>query len=467
MALESSAAERDHRRGWWRRLSTTAIDQALSGGSNALTTILAARALDVTSFGEFGIVFMFFMLGQAVPRSLIGQPLLIHPEEADRKPGEALGSGIAIGAATGALITMIGVGAIAASSDDLGLAMLILGISFPFLVLQDTGRFIGFATRRPGVAVLLDVVWLVLMVVGIVGGDAVIDLGLPALVFAWVASGAVGGVMVLWQHRAQHIRIALTWVRATWEYSWRFLVSAATNQGGLMIGALVFAAIAGAAALGALVGALVLLRPFMAANIAAITAGTAEVARERPNSHDLRESAGRLSLIAGAIALVNGVVLLLLPTSIGELLLGDTWSSTQELLVPAAISVIFMGLKTGPRAGLLGDRAVHKALLLDLRLTPIMVVVACAGGALDGALGYYWGLVAAQALISGAWWVSFLRHSSTDPRETERGAPEPPAGAGGRATGTWTAPEPAAAPPGTYPGGVAMTGPGSRTGRAR
>src|SRR5262249_53060741 len=153
-------------------------------------------------------------------------------------------------------------------------------------------------------------------------------------------AGSLAGLMALWQHRAHGVRISLAWVYRCWMFSWRYLVSAATRQGGVLVAVLILAALAGVAAVGAVQGALLLLRPYTAAQIAAVTAGTAEVAGDRLQGRRLRRFALWLSAVLTGVALANAVVLLLLPNAVGELILGDTWSSTNDLLLPAAVSVV-------------------------------------------------------------------------------------------------------------------------------
>lgn len=388
-----------------------------------LTALLAARILDVKGFGEFAIVFLVFVVGQSVPRALVGQPLLIHPKEADEDPGVALGSGIVVGLGVGALIALAGAGTFLSGAQGLGEALMILGVFFPLLVLQDVGRFAGFARRRPVAAMHLDLVWLVLMVVAIGGAEAITELGLPGLVLGWVGAGAAAGLMVPWQNREHRIRISLGWVRTCWTYSWRYLISAVTKQGGVLVGTLFLTAFASVAAVGAIQGATLILRPFATAQIAAVTAGTAEVARDRLQGRNLRRFAFWLSAALTAVAIANAAVLLGLPDSLGKLILGDTWSSAKELAVPAGLSIVVMGAWTGAWAALLGDRSIRKVLVLDLTFTPIWVGMAAIGSAIDGASGYYWGVVAGQLLMTTAGWIWFFLHSRTrEPDEPEASA---------------------------------------------
>lgn len=394
-----------------RRLSAFAVDQAIAGASNVLAAILAATTLGVTEFGEFGIAFLVYVVAQAILRALVAEPLLVHPEEADDDPGEALGSAIAIGLGLGALIVFAGLGAYAWYDGDLGVALLILGAAFPLLALQDVGRFVGFARQEPVLAIHLDLVWLILMVGVITGAAAFVDLTLAGVVLGWVGSGSVAGLLALWQHKRERVRVGLAWVRRCWTFSWRYLVSAATRQGGALAGALILAAIVSVAAVGAVQGALLVFRPFTTVQIAALTAGTAEIARNRPEDPELRRFAGKLSALVTGFALLNAAVLLLLPSSLGEIVLGDTWPATDALLVPAGITVLVMGAWTGAWAALLGDRAVRKTVALDLGFVPVLVATAAAGAALGGVEGYYWGVVAGQVVLTCATWATFLLHT--------------------------------------------------------
>jgi hypothetical protein len=263
------------------------------------------------------------------------------------------------------------------------------------------------------------------MLVGIAGAALVTDLGLPGLVLGWVAAGSIAGLLALWQHRGHAVRLTLAWVRRCWMFSWRYLVSAATRQGGVLVASLVLAGFAGVAAVGAVQGTLLALRPFSVIQIAALTAGTAEVARDRPRGHALRRFALTLSAIACAIAIANAAVLLALPDSLGELLLGDTWPAAEKLLIPAGISVLVMATWTGAFAGLLGDRAVKTTVALDVSILPVIVGLAAVGAALDDAMGYYWGQVAGQAILATAAWIALFRHTRHGREVTAQ--PTPPA----------------------------------------
>ena len=85
-----------------RRLGVATIDQAISGASNILISILAARILGIESFGLFGLVFLVYVLALGSARALGGEPLLLHPVEAEARPGDASGTASVVGRCLGA-----------------------------------------------------------------------------------------------------------------------------------------------------------------------------------------------------------------------------------------------------------------------------------------------------------------------------------------------------------------------------
>src|SRR5579884_1791349 len=132
-----------------RRLTVITIDQVISGASNVLMAVLAARILGVAAFGLFGIVFLVYTLAVGVSRSLVSEPLLVHPLEAEERPGEVIGSGLLISVCLGVIVLLAGF-VVVPSNGSLGYALVVLGGCLPLLVLQDLGRYQAFAIQRPG-----------------------------------------------------------------------------------------------------------------------------------------------------------------------------------------------------------------------------------------------------------------------------------------------------------------------------
>lgn len=396
-----------------RRIGVATVDQAISGASNVLIAILAARVLGVESFGRFGIVFLVYVIVQGAARALVGEPLLLHPAEAEQKPGEMIGSGICLGLGLGLLVAVAGLLAHVWDAR-LGNALTALGVFLPLLVLQDLGRYLGFATRRPSSALTLDVTWLLLQLGAITGLVAIDADALWEFIAAWAGSGAVAGLLVFWQHRRSPIRVRLTWLTSAWSYSWRYLVSYTSTQGSGLLAAILLGAIAGAKALGAVQGALLLQRPFMTVQAAVIASSVGEISRRFTERDFVRAMVRRLTILTTGVALVNGIILLLVPDAVGRAFLGDTWAEAEQLLWPTAAQILLLGLVTGLRTGVLGLRRVDRAVVIDIVTTVLALVLSVIGAIIGGAEAALWGTVISNAVGFVIWAVVFSRISRAD-----------------------------------------------------
>jgi O-antigen/teichoic acid export membrane protein len=408
-----------------RQLSVITVDQAIAGGSNVLIAVIAARLLDAAGFGLFGIVFLLYMVAQGVSRALVCDPLLVHPLEAEERKRDVIGTSCMLGLALGAGVVLVGL-AVTLVDTRLGPAVAVMGAFLPLLVLQDLGRYLAYATQRPKSALVLDVTWLVLL------GAAVIPLfvtdtrTLVWLIAAWAGSGAAAGLLTFVQHRAHGVRLGLSWLRYTWSFSWRYLISYTATQGGALAAASAVGAIAGARALGGLQGAILLVRPFMTFQIAVIAASVGHVTRSLGAVREIRRYVAGSTALTTAVAAANLAVLLVLPDSIGRAILGDSWNVAEPLLLATGVQIVFLGLMTGVRAGLLGMRAIRKVMFIDLATTVLVFAGSIVGAEINGALGALWAITFVQASVAVVMWATFLAHTlRPEPTAALTGEPLP------------------------------------------
>lgn len=381
------------------------IDQAIAGASNILVAVLAARVLDVASFGLFALVFIGYVAAQVAARAVVCDPLLVHPDEAEARTGEVLGTGLVVGLAL-SLVILVAALVSYLWDAELGNAMLVLAICMPGLALQDLGRYLGFALQQPVRALALDVAWLGVLCVAAVALALSSTESLVWFIVAWAGAGAVTGLAVPVQYRSRGVRPGLSWLRTTWSYSWRYLVAATASQVAILAVSLAVGLIAGAKALGAVRGAQLLWRPFQTFQFAAVAGGIGEISR-LDDRGAVQRHVNRTTVLTTGVAVVNAAVLLLLPDALGRQVLGETWDHTVPLLVPAALQIVLVSLMSGVRAGLFGLRAVRTTTALDVSGTAVLFVVVVAGALVDGAVGAMWGLAAGQAVVATAWWTAY------------------------------------------------------------
>jgi O-antigen/teichoic acid export membrane protein len=391
------------------RLAVITVDQVISGASNVLIAILAARLLSASGFGLFGIVFLIYMILVGVTRALVSDPLLVHPVESRERPGEAIGTGCVLATILAIGLLVVGLG-IRFWQQTLGDGMIVLAACLPLLVLQDLGRYLGFATQRPAKALVLDSVWLVVMLPAVAALFISGTHSLPWLVAAWGGSGAIASLLVFAWYRVRDVRLGLGWLRETWGLSWRYLVWYTAMQSSALGLSSLVGGIAGAEALGGVQGTLVLVRPFTTFQVASVTATIGEVARAAGDRRRIWRHVGLGSGMTAGVAAVNLAIMLALPTPVGKLVLGASWHHAQPLLLPAGLQILCAGLLNGPLGGLLGVRAMSKVTRISVANTGVMLAAAACGAVLDGARGGLWAVALTQGFMVIVWWVAFTRH---------------------------------------------------------
>ena len=392
-----------------RVLRTMTIDQAISGASNLLIALLAVRVLDPSGYGLWSILFLVYQILIGVSRALVGDPMLVHPKEALTRPGDPIGACIVLGLSMGALTFGSGVLAVV-WSHSLGFALMALGICLGPLLLQDLGRYLGFATKRPRRAVTLDSLWLGAVIVGVAGLLATHTESLFWFVVVWGGTGGASALLTLAQNRGAHIRLGVAWIRFTWPFSWRYLISYSASQGAGLVASAVVGAVTSTAELGAVSGAVLLVRPYGTIQLAAVAAGTGEIARSGYTPPEAFRRGVKISTRITVIAVINTAILLALPTKLGVLILHTTWHLTKPLLLPNGVQIIGLGIITGARAGLLGLRAAHRTVKLDVVNTVLVLLGTVVGVVLGGVRGALWAVALVQSVMAVLWWVVFRYH---------------------------------------------------------
>ena len=341
------------------------------------------------------------------------------PEEAKERPGEPIGAAIVLGFALGALIFAAG-GVTLIWNREIGFALIALAVVIGPLLLQDLGRELGFATKRPGRAITLDTLWLVLVIIAAVGLKLTHTHSLAWFVLAWGGTGGVAAVLTFSQNRDFPIALNIGWIRFTWPFAWRYLLSYSANSGASLIGTSALGAVAGKKALSGVGGNVSLVRVFGTLQIAAVAAGTSRVARSSLRPRQVLGLGAKFSALTTFVAAVNGLILVTLPDRLGEAVLGvPVWHAAKPLLWANAAQILCLGLITGARAGMLGMRAARFTVKIDVATTIVVLAATVIGVTVDGVLGAFWavGIGRAPAAMAIVWWSVFRWYTSTQPDE--------------------------------------------------
>lgn len=387
-----------------RRVAWGLLDQVLSSASNLLATIIAARSLPATDFGAFAVGFAVCVVSVFVVRGVASDPMLsAHAGGTEERLRWAARAGSGTVVVFGAVLALV-VAALGWGLDGLlGGVLLALAVVVPGIVLQDFLRFALLVRGQARGMFLNDLLWLVvqiplmILVVEMGGGAA-------ALILAWGASGTAAALVGLAQVRALPRPLqAVAWLREhrrLWPYfTLDNIVFQATNVGLV----LVVAAVTSLAQVGAFRAVMTLYSPLTVIGRGLVGVAVPELARRREQPR----AVGRLALIVGwlltPLALVWAVLLLALPDSAGEWLLGESWLLAEPLLwlagLTTAAGLFTVGTVVGIRALGSGKEGLTARVLVGV----MAVAVGALGAYLDGARGVMISLVVTAPIRMLIW----------------------------------------------------------------
>lgn len=392
------------------RATLVTIDQGLSSVTNLLAVLWVAHVASAFDFGSFSLLILVYAFVLGFVYALVSMRVVVHPDDADHRPREVLGSAVVLGLGSGLTCALVG-GLLMLAGWSIGPAILVLGLTLPALTMQDVGRWVAIARSRPAGAIVLDTTWLVLLLAAFVVLEATHQNGLTALTAAWTCSGALAALWVPITYGVFRPKeISLRWLRERWDASWRLLVGNVTATGSALVGGVLIAMVSSAVAVAAVRGAILLGRPTSAVQMAVASSAAADIARERPDNHGLIRYQRRTMSVSTAVAVVNLVVLLLVPDAVGRAVLGNVWPILSPLVLPISLWLIAAAAQSGVAPALIGRHEFHIAMVVQVVGGVLSVGTVVAGAIVDGAQGAVWGLFAGQVVTSTCWWIGLLWH---------------------------------------------------------
>lgn len=389
-----------------RRASLNLVDQVLSAVTNVVLSFLVARAVDATGFGAFSVAFVVFGVLIGVERSLVGQPLNIRFSAAEGEERRTV-----LGSATGTVLAVAGVGAVAVAGGGvltggtLGATLLVLAPLLPGLLIQDTCRLAFFAQGRPHLAVVNDLAWAVLQFAAMaVLLDKGVDRPWP-YVLAWGGAATAAAVLGLLQMRvAPAIRGAARWIRGQIDLTgyllMEYLIGAGSAQGSILL----VGAVGSLDDVGSLRAAQVLLGPVGIIAAAISTFALPEVSRRTALGSSVRyRLATGISAFVVVVTLAYAAVLLVIPDSLGTLLLGDTWIGASSVLLPMSLASAMAGACLGPSIVIYAMGQARRTFRLHAFEAPLLIGCMAGGLVLGGTPGAAWGLAVSMTVMVPLW----------------------------------------------------------------
>jgi O-antigen/teichoic acid export membrane protein len=386
-------------------------DQAVSSFSNAAVAIAVARAVSATDYGAFGLAFILYSLAISISQAVVAQVFLIrYSGSSTEEQKRAAENG------TGALLVVAGLIAVVLAcaalffGSSLRAVLLLTATLLPALMLQDSLRTYFVSCGVPLNAFLNGLIWSGLQIVSI---GALMFSGIESpipYVAAWGVSALVAVTVGMRKAgiRPRFDRIP-KWFSSHRDVWVPTLANTVAAIGVIQLAFILIAAIGGIESVGALRGTQTLLGPLNIIGFAVCSFAIPEIVRRDLNVSQLRGAAIALTVVLVVVDAIWGGILLLVPASVGEELLGETWANARDVLPAMVLFTITIGLTTGANAIMRALARPEYMLWCSLLLGPLVLGLAVIGVSWEGSVGAAWGFAIAGAVVVLPTWFFLLR----------------------------------------------------------
>lgn len=386
-------------------------DQALSSAGNFGANVAVARWASLSEFGAFGLAYMAYMLLLSLSRSFASEVILGRPQTSRSGTQDADPLATVVWSSfAGAAILVAGA---MLSGAELRVFLFQAALGLPGLLVLDHLRYESFAEGRPVVALRIDGAWVALFVVG-VGTLALAGLITPyaaAAAYFWTPTIIVASALI-------KRRVQLGSVRPYFDQYGRigasYAVESLVTSGAGTLALYAIGAIAGLNAAGAFRAVQVVFGPvsvLFASAVPVISPILARIASSNPIRAQRVALKAALSL-AGA-AVFTGFIVMLIPGSLGQAVLGDSWSSARALAVAWTVLSAAAGFSTGALTYSRAIRAASTSRRIRFVTAGLGLVATSLGAFVAGAAGAAWGGAGANIFAARLWW-SAIRTRSSD-----------------------------------------------------
>ncbi len=379
------------------------LDQVFSSVGNGLILFAIAVVAATEDFGRIALMFTLVAAALGILRGAIGTPLLLTADlgASDVRRQGALAMGAAL---VGGLAVSIGL-VVYAFTGAVDASALLLAVAVPLVLAQDVLRYVAITLGDAHVAALWDGVWCAgsflmliaawtkpswLTAVWLVGG------------WALCAGIALVGLMVNLRiiPRLKGLR---RWIVADGKHRIRYGIDAGLEQVTIFIVLLLVATVVDNVAAAAIRGATAALAPLAIVASAIPLVVIPEAVRAERHPQQTWRLLIKVAVITSTIALVVGIILRFLPSSLGGLILGSTYEPARAVIVVMAaqyaasawITVLGIALKAQNRSA---DALTVKCVFVVVALAAITVSLWIPGTAWGVAMAFLVGTLVTAAI---------------------------------------------------------------------
>jgi O-antigen/teichoic acid export membrane protein len=387
-------------RKWIHSRHVTVLDQIASSASNFLLVAIVASVSPTEEFGQFSLAYVLLVFFLGLQRSLIGEVLLVRFAAKEVGLGDfraAAGLAVLVGALS---FAALGAGSLVARDSNPGV-WLALAIAMPVILLQDVVRYVFICQRLSGFAFLLDAVWTLLSTMSMLA-LAMSGFGAVWVISAWIAGAVVSAVLGILMTKVYPRPVqGVQWFLSNRDLSVRFSAEFASLNASTALVWFALAVPLGAAGIAALRGASLLFSPLNTAFNAVRIAMIPELVRSRPTPR-YRRALVETGAVLLALAVGWGGLVMLLPDSLGELVLGETWLAARNLRLPNLVQALAMVGYTILLAYYRSSALHNSSSIMRGILAVMTLAVPFAAATVFGVQGGAWGFASAVAVALAA-----------------------------------------------------------------
>ena len=384
--------------GGFRRLVTFA-DQGVSSISNFVAVAVAANVASVPEFGQFSLAYAGLLLFLGGQRALVGETLLVRYSQTGRLTREVAAASLGATLLVAVPTVMLLLTGAALSGPENSLLWLVMAAVSPFVLLQDSIRYLFICQGRPALALLIDGLWAVgsisaMLLVARSGGELWV-------VLSWWGAGAAAALAagLILARSVPAVPAGVRWLMLNKDFAFRYVAEfAALNASTFaVLYFLVFPL--GAAGVGALRAAQLLFSPLNTVFGAIKTAVIPELVRTR-GTGAFRSRLLETFVLVLVLCVGWGAAVLMLPASAGEFVLGETWRNASELRWPYAVQYLAMVPYTVLLAYFRAAQANRLSTLMRGVLAALTLVLPLALAMGGSAAASAWGFTGAVAVAA-------------------------------------------------------------------
>ncbi|MGB3770845.1 MAG: hypothetical protein WBF79_13470 [Rhodococcus sp. (in: high G+C Gram-positive bacteria)] len=286
----------------------------------------------VEAFGAAVLVFSIVTAAIGLVRGAFGTPLLLmssHSREEILHEGKrGFGSALLLGSLVGVLALVV---SIALDEPQVGIAY---AIAIPLVLAQDVLRFVSMALGEPESAFVSDAIWAA-------GAGAVLIttwtapslLVIPEMIWLWSIAGGIALVQLAWRTGiAPTFRGLRAWWVEFWQHRTRFAFESGIDQIAAILIVAVSTIFIGTVAAASLRGAVTVLGPFAVLISSLPLIVIPEAVRAGHSARQIWRTLSYAAWITSAMAATIGFLAPFVPSTMGRLLLGDSWAEATRVL---------------------------------------------------------------------------------------------------------------------------------------